>query len=514
MIYDYVRCLRLRESGLNITEISLSMDISRATVTLILDKCGEHGITSEKAKTMKMRDIYTLIHPAEVQKETYVQPDFPCIHKELAKKGVTMQLLWKEYHDEIVSTGRKPYRYSRFCSLYREWAVQKKLIMRIIHKPAECLEIDWSGLKPKYWKPESNSTGQACVFVAVLPYSLDFFWDIFPDETIESVISGMIRAYEYFGGVTRLLKPDNMKTAVTKHKRFDIELNKSLEQLTNYYETAMVPARNYSPKDKSHAEGTVKIIEQALIAPLRNEQPMEFEELKKRMEKNAAEYRKKIINVLGCTRREYYEKEEKQYMKPLPETPYEPIYFSRVNVGNDYLADVDNNQYSVPYTCSGKSVDVLIYQEKLEFYHEHILIATHKHYHEKLRFPVIARDHMPPNHKAYLDYNKDSFLEYAEKVGPNTLNLFEMLFMGCKEPEQAYPNCASLKALGEKYGAENLENACKEARESGRTTELRLIDTYTKHPEQIPKRENGTVVYTEKQHVVEGFTRGKSQFGG
>ena len=81
----------------------------------------------------------------------------------------------------------------------------------------------------------------------------------------------MSYAYEYFGGVTRLLIPDNLKTDVTKNTRYETVLNRSYQELAEYYGTAIVPARVEHPKDKSHAEGTVRFASTWILAALRNE---------------------------------------------------------------------------------------------------------------------------------------------------------------------------------------------------------------------------------------------------
>lgn len=89
-----------------------------------------------------------------------------------------------------------------------------------------------------------------------------------------------VHAYQYFGGVTRLLLPDNLKTGVVKNTRYDTILNKSYQEMAEYYETAIVPARVLHPKDKSLAEGTVKFATTWIIAALRNRKFFSFEEVK------------------------------------------------------------------------------------------------------------------------------------------------------------------------------------------------------------------------------------------
>ena len=65
---------------------------------------------------------------------------------------------------------------------------------------------------------------------------------------------GHTYAYSFFGGVTRLLIPDNLKTGVISNTKYETVLNRSYKELAEYYNTAIVPCRVESPKDKkSHA---------------------------------------------------------------------------------------------------------------------------------------------------------------------------------------------------------------------------------------------------------------------
>ena len=77
-----------------------------------------------------------------------------------------------------------------------------------------------------------------------------------------------VHAYNYYGGVTRLLIPDNCKTATISNTRYDTVLNKSYQEMAEHYNTAIVPARVRAPQDKSHAEGSVKFAE-TLMSGLR-----------------------------------------------------------------------------------------------------------------------------------------------------------------------------------------------------------------------------------------------------
>jgi hypothetical protein len=49
-----------------------------------------------------------------VSDSAYAMPDFAYIHRELAKNGVTLTLLWEEYCTKVRSNGSVPYSYTQF----------------------------------------------------------------------------------------------------------------------------------------------------------------------------------------------------------------------------------------------------------------------------------------------------------------------------------------------------------------------------------------------------------------
>src|SRR5699024_4633338 len=145
-----------------------------------------------------------------------------------------------------------------------------------------------------------------------------------------------VHAYEYFGGVTRLLIPDNLKTGVVKNTRYDTVLNKSYHEMAEYYETAIVPARVLHPRDKSLAEGTVKFATTWIIAALRNRKFFSFEEVQCAVAETLEELIQYAFQKRERCRDSAYSNEEQAFMKPLPLTPYEPAVWSTTKVPLDY----------------------------------------------------------------------------------------------------------------------------------------------------------------------------------
>jgi transposase len=72
----------------------------------------------------------------------YKMPDLEYLHQEMAKKGVTLTLLWKEYFEQCRLEGVRPLMYSGFCYQYQQFAARHKATLHIEHKPGERLEVD------------------------------------------------------------------------------------------------------------------------------------------------------------------------------------------------------------------------------------------------------------------------------------------------------------------------------------------------------------------------------------
>jgi transposase len=258
---NYREVLRLDSLGYNHKQIADSLGISRPTVIKTLKRATQCGLTYAGASTMSDREVARKLYPqGEGGKPLYKMPDCEYIHRELQKPGVTIMLLWQEYTQTCRQNGDLPYQETQFRKYYHDWARQTEATMHINRKPGELMEVDWAGTTAHI---TDNITGEllnAYVFVAVLPYSSFAYVEAFWNMEQSSWIAGHVNAYDYFGGATRILVPDNLKTGVIKHTRSELILNKAYQDLAEHYGTAIIPTRVRTPKDKATVEGTVGIV--------------------------------------------------------------------------------------------------------------------------------------------------------------------------------------------------------------------------------------------------------------
>ena len=94
--------------------------------------------------------------------------------------------------------------------------------------------------------------------------------EVQPSQELQHWLAGHVRAFAFFGGVPKILRPDNLKTGVKKPNYYEPDLNPSYQELAEHYRVAVLPARVKKPKDKPHVENGVQNVERWVLAPLRN----------------------------------------------------------------------------------------------------------------------------------------------------------------------------------------------------------------------------------------------------
>lgn len=506
---DYREILRLNSLNYSRRRISASVGSSHHTVKDVLDAAVQTGISWPLDGDVTNTDLASLLFPGKHRPESiYVEPDYAYIHKELAKPGVTLTLLWEEYCRACHESGRTPYMSTQFGYKYRKWARITKATMRITHKPGDAMEVDWAGDTIPVFDPVTGEPDGVYLFVAVLPCSCYVYAEACNDMASENWLLCHVHAYSFFGGVARLLIPDNCKTATISNTRYDTVLNKSYQELAEHYNTAIVPARVRAPKDKSHAEGSVKFAETWIIAALRNQKFFSLDELKSAVAEKLKELNNRPFKNRAGNRMEAYTAEEMPYMMPLPTTDFEPAVWSSAKVPNDYLVSEGRNRYSVPSNLIGERVDIRTTRNIVEVFFHGAQVALHKRLQGTQYEPVVKPEHMTPEHRSFLRYNADDFTIWAESVGSETSRVVQYYLTAGTAPEQGFKACASLMKLGTKYGHKRLENACGQLMSYSAVPSIRNLSSMLKNGQD--KAAETIQVHADK--TSHSFTRGAAYF--
>lgn len=257
--------LRLRdEFGFSQRQIAGACRLPRSTVRDYLERLRAAGLRYEDVLSWTDIELEERLFPPPDVTVRPV-PDWRHISHELARRGVTLRLLWQEYLD--VHPGG--YRYTQFVQHFRAWqAAHAQPRLRREHRPGAAIEVDYAGMTLTVGL--GADARQAQVFVACLPYSGYLYAEATWTQQLEEWLASHVRLFEHLGGVPAKLVPDNLKVGVSHASFYDPAINPAFQDLARHYRTAVLPARVRRPRDKASAENGVQQIERRVLAPLRD----------------------------------------------------------------------------------------------------------------------------------------------------------------------------------------------------------------------------------------------------
>lgn len=460
---NYREILRLSSMGLSQRSIASSCQCSRNTVSEVLSRAKQKGLEWPFPEDVGDTDLLHLLYPERVETSLRKIPDCEYIHRELAKSGVTLSLLWSEYCEACRLSNEIPLKYTQYCNHYRKFAATTKATMHINRKPGEQLEVDWAGQTANIIDRDTGEAIPIYIFVAALSSSHYAYVEGFLSQDQESWITAHINAFNFFGGVPKILVPDNLRTGVEKPSWYSPVINKTYNEMAEHYGTAVIPARVRKPKDKPNAEGAVGVISTWIVAALRHQKYFTLADLNQSISDKLSEFNNRPFQKKPGSRLSTFLEEEKYALIPLPASRYELATWKIATVQFNYHISIDNMHYSVPYEYIKHKVDVRITRGVIEvFYHNHRVCSHPRLYGRPGQYSTVE-DHMPDNHKQFTQWNAERFLAWAQNVGPNTTAVISAILSFHKIEQQGYKACMGVLKLADRYSLIRLETACAKA---------------------------------------------------
>jgi len=469
--------LRLRgEAGLSQREIATSCRLGRSTVRDYLLRAKAAGLSWPLPEELGEEALERLLFPPPSDSpRRRPPPDWPAIHQELRRKGVTLGLLWQEYR----AAHPDGYGYNQFCELYRGWANTLEPVLRQHYVAGERLFVDYAGQTVPVVDRRTGEMREAQVFVAVLGASNYTYLEATWTQSLPDWTGSHRRCFEFLGGVPALVIPDNVKSGVTSPCFYDPELNRTYQKLAEHYGTAVLPARVRRPRDKAKAETGVQGVERWILARLRHRRFFSLAELNEALWELLAEYNRRPFYKLEGCRESLFLALDRPALKPLPAQPYEYGEWKKARVSIDYHVEVDRHYYSVPYSLLGAQVEVCLTAHTVEILHKGKRVASHLRSSQRGRHTTVL-DHMPRHHREYLEWSPERLVRWAQQVGPATAGLVEQIFAGRAHPVQGYRACLGILRLGTRTSPQRLEAACARAL-ALHALSYKSIDSILKH---------------------------------
>lgn len=448
--------LRLKHAcGRSLREAGSAVGVSAATAMEYVRRAAAAGVTWPIPDDLDDGALEARLFPVpDGPLIDRSEPDWSAIHAEMKHKGVTLTLLWQEYRADHADG----YGYSRFCDLYRQWRGRTSPVMRQVHQAGDKLFVDFAGMTFDIYLPDGEVRATQ-LFVAVMGASGLTFATLCWSQGLEDWIDAHACALAFFGGVPKAIVPDNLKSGVTKPSRYEPGVNRTYAEFAAHYETAILPARIYRPRDKAKVEAGVLVAERWILACLRHQRFFSLEQANAAVAVLLAALNAKITRTYLRSRADLFAEIEAPALKPLPREPYVYAEWRKARLGPDYHIEVDGHWYSAPFQLIKEPVEARITARIVEIFHKGSRVAAHPRSHTRHRHTT-TREHMPSSHQRHLDWTPKRLRSEAAGIGPATAGLVERILEDRPHPEQGFRACLGILALKRSFGAQRLEAAC------------------------------------------------------
>jgi len=451
--------LRLRlAGGLSIRQINTSTKVSLGSIQKLLSKAAELELAWPLPDDLNDAQLARMFYPGADTRTTsrFQVPDWPVLNQELKHKGMTKQLQWEEYTQQYPN---RCLSYSQFCDRFRHWRGLQKRSMRQIHKAGEKCFVDYCGHTVPIINADTGEIHAAEVFVGVLGASNKTYAEATWSQQLTDWLGSHVRMFDYFGGVTAMVVPDNLRSGVSRACRYDPDLNPSYQQWAEHYQVAVVPARPYKPKDKAKAEVAVQIVERWILARLRHHSFFSLAELNQCIAVLLEELNQRPFKQLPGNRQQAFEKLDKPALRPLPRHPYRYVDIKPVKVNIDYHVQYRQHHYSVPHQYVGEKLELHAGESLVTIYFRRQVVASHVRKHGSGMTTEAA--HMPTRHRKHMQWTPARLRSWAGDLGLEVLKWVDKQLKSKAHPEQAYRVCLGLLNLSRQYPAQRLDAACR-----------------------------------------------------
>jgi transposase len=276
--------------------------------------------------------------------------------------------------------------YQMLCERgYRGSAVQLRRVVRAIRPrqveaftvltalPGESAQADWADFGAvKIGRAERRLS----CFVMTLSYSRALYAEFFLDQTLESFLRGHIRAFAFFGGATRRVLTDNLRSVVLERRGDQFRFHPRYIELAGQYLFQPAPCRPARGNEKGRVERSIRYLRDSFFAG-RTFSTLEAinAEVLRWIEQVA--HRRPWIDDTSRTVEEVFD-EERGRLLSLPRHPPLPLHRIEVQSGKTHYVRFDRNDYSIPHTHVRRPLTLLAGDTEIRILEAANEIARHE----------------------------------------------------------------------------------------------------------------------------------------
>jgi transposase len=378
--------------------------------------------------------------------------------KTLHDRGVEGQAIWQllvEQHDFAGS-------YSSIKRFVRRLDPgEPRATLRLEVDPGTEAQVDF-GFAGPLLDPERGQVRRAWVFVMTLSYSRHQYAEMVFEQTIDTWLRLHRAAFDFFGGVPRRIVLDNLRAAIVHAALYDPEVQRSYRDFAEHYGFLIAPCRPRTPEHKGKVEqGGVHYVKRNALA---GRAFRDLHDGNRHLLRWCVETAGRRVH--GTTRRiplELFDQVERAALLPVPLTSWELTEWKKAKLHPDCHVVFAGAYYSAPHRLIGQRLWVRATAWKVELFHEHTLVATHRRARPGQRRTLT--DHLPPDKVHFLLQTPAWCRTRATEIGAACAVVIETL-LGDR-PLDRLRSAQGILRLAQRYGAARLEAACARAHAVG-----------------------------------------------
>ncbi|MBO0684731.1 MAG: IS21 family transposase [Candidatus Dormibacteraeota bacterium] len=375
------------------------------------------------------------------------------------KRGLTAQRIWQDlveqhgYNHGYLSVQRYARRLKRR---------HPELADHMEHPPGDEAQIDFFKSKAPICDPRTGRRIYPWVFRMTLSCSRHGYEEALRDQKGRSFMRAHEHAFLQFGGVPRVVRMDNTKTAVTRACFYDPDLNEQYEAFAEHWGFIPLPSRPRHPQEQGIQERSGGYVNDNALKGRSFESLDDLNKFLRGWNRRVAQQR-----IHGSTRRQvlaHFLEVEQPALRPLPGERFQLFETGRRRVHFDGYVEVDSSYYTAPDHLVGQWVRVRWDERLVRIHHEGQLVRVHAKRHRPGSWATDRADrpdHKPARQEAY----QANLLARAEHVGANALAWARAAIV--ERDVRSYRLLQGMLALTRKHPRECVDHACAVALQSG-----------------------------------------------
>jgi transposase len=299
----------------------------------------------------------------------------------------------------------------------------------------------------------------ALVFTAV--YSRHCYVHLSFRQDLPAVIAGCEAAWAFFGGIFKVIIPDNMSPVVDRAHPLEPRISRAFAEYAQDRGFLIDPARIRRPTDKPRVERMVPFVRGSFFA---GEQFAGLADAQRRAEAwCAGRAGQRIHRTTGCRPAELFRAEEAPRLATAPVMPYDLPVYATAKVHRDHHIEVARALYSVPGALIGQRVEVRADSQLVRVWHRGVLVKVHPRARPGGR--VTDPADLPDGTAAYALRDIAYLQRQADDAGP-AIGAYATALLDHPLPWTKMRQVYALLGLVRKWGPGRVDAACRRALEA------------------------------------------------